>query len=211
MFTGIIQETGTIKSIQNDGQTKKLIIESKKLLKNRKIGDSISVNGICSTITKISHDEFEVQYMQETLKTTNVNSFKENQTVNLELPIKAGETFDGHFVQGHIDTTGIVENINSAGETAEITIKFDKKYTNLTALKGSITINGVSLTISKIEMGMLTVSLIPHTLTATDLGNLKKGDTVNLEFDLLAKQIKHLLETKEDEIKYEFLRERNLI
>ena len=211
MFTGIIQEIGSITAIKANKETATATIKSEKLLKGRKIGDSIAVDGICSTITKLDSDSFEVQYMQETLKLTTASSFKENTQVNLEVPIKAGDTFDGHFVQGHVDCKGKIAQINAQDETAEITIEFPEELTKFTAIKGSTTINGVSLTISKIEMGKLTVSLIPHTLQNTNLGTLKKGDEVNIEVDLLARYIKNLLDDKEEETTYQFLRERNII
>ncbi|MBI5753589.1 riboflavin synthase [Candidatus Peregrinibacteria bacterium] len=208
MFTGIIQELGKVKKLKKSPQGLDFFIESKKILKNKKIGDSISVNGVCLTVIKITGSGFQVQIVEETLSKTNLKDLKIGDEINLESALTLNQTLNGHLVQGHIDTEGTVENLNGKGD---LTIHFPEDISCYLAFKGSITINGVSLTISNLQDSTFSVALIPHTLQTTNLKNLKKGDKVNLEVDLIARYLKNLLDKKADETKYEFLKDRNLI
>ena len=187
MFTGIIREVGTIKKISRKKGNIIFLIESKKLLKTRKIGDSIAVDGVCLTIINIKKNLFETEAIPETLKRTTLSIRKTNDKVNLELPITEKEALEGHIVQGHVDDTGTVEDKKNEGNSKILKIQFPQHLKKYIALKGSIAINGVSLTISDLTKNTFNVSLIPHTLKNTNLGLLKKGNKVNLEVDILAR------------------------
>ena len=207
MFTGIIKELGKVKKITKSAKGATFVIQAKSILKNKKIGESIAVNGVCVTITKLTKGNFEFEAIKETLDISNLKSLEIDDEVNLEPALTLNQSLDGHLVQGHIDTEGTVENYNEN----TLTIKFPKQISDCLAFKGSITVNGVSLTISDLQDSTFSVSLIPHTLKNTNLKNLKKGDKVNLEVDLIARYLKNLLDKKDNEAKYEFLKDRNLI
>lgn len=211
MFTGIIQEIGKVKNIKKDSKTVTFAIQTAKILKKKKTGDSIAVNGICVTISKLNKNIFEFESVKETLERTNLKELKTGSEVNLEPALSLNQTLNGHLVQGHIDNTGIVESFQKERNQGSLTIKFPKELANYLAFKGSVTINGISLTIADLQESTLSVALIPHTLKNTNLKSLKKGDRVNLEIDLIARYLKNLLDKKENEVKYEFLKERNLI
>lgn len=211
MFTGIIQEIGKVKKIKKGRNTVTFNIQTTKILKKKRIGDSIAINGVCVTIIRLNKNIFEFQAVRETLERTNLKELKNNDEINLEPALTLNQTLDGHLVQGHTDNIGIVENFTKNGNQGKLTIKFPKELAHYLAFKGSIAINGVSLTISDLQESTFSVALIPHTLKNTNLKNLKKGDKVNLEIDLIARYLKNLLDNKENEVKYEFLKERNLI
>jgi len=201
MFTGIIREIG---AVQNFGKTLK--IKSEKVLTNKRIGDSIAVNGVCLTITDLGEDWFEAEIMEETLKLTNLADLKEEDKVNLEPAAKIGDSIEGHFVTGHIDTTG---EVLQTGETLKV--KFPEEFGKYMAWKGPITLNGVNLTITDLSSDTLETKLIPHTIENTNLGTLKKGDKINIEVDILARYIEKMIKHKDQEATYQFLKERNLI
>lgn len=211
MFTGIIQEQGEIKDIQNSKKGKVFSILTNSILTNKKIGASIAVDGVCVTITKIDNKSFEFYAMPETLDTTNFSLYKIGDNVNLEPALTLNQALDGHIIQGHVDTTCKVHSLLNENDKTQLKIIFPKELSDYLAFKGSITINGVSLTISDLQKGILTVDLIPHTLKLTNLSQLKKGDKVNVEADLIARYLKNLLDSKEKETKYEFLKERGFI
>lgn len=190
MFTGIITATSNIKNIDNtENNILKMFIE-KPSGWNIKNGDSISINGTCLTVKSVSEDDFTVQLMQETLSKT---IFGENipKTVNLEQAISANEKFEGHFVQGHVDTIGEIMSI----ENDEYVISFPNKYKHLVVEKGSIAVNGVSLTAHSVTNNSFTVSLIPYTLENTTFRDLQIKDAVNLEFDIVGKYLARFRET----------------
>lgn len=211
MFTGIIKELGKIKKITKSRKGATFLVQAGSILKNKKIGESIAVNGVCVTITKLTKGYFEFEAIKETLDRSNFKNLKTGDEVNLEPALTLNQSLDGHLVQGHIDTEGMVKNFKKNHGDNILTIKFPKQIAAFLAFKGSITVNGVSLTISNLQDSTFSVSLIPHTLKNTNLKNLKKGDKVNLEVDLIARYLKNLLDKKEDEVKYEFLKDRNLI
>lgn len=212
MFTGIIQELGKVEKVLNSKENKIFTIKSSAVIKGKKIGQSISVNGTCVTIIKLSKTNFQFEVMPETLAKTNLNALKKGDLVNLEPALTLNQALDGHLVQGHIDTTGEVVSLEKNKQDHHVlTVKFPKEIALYLAFKGSISLNGVSLTISDLQDQTLSVDLIPHTLKNTNLSKLKKGDKINIEIDLIAKHIKRLLDHKESEVKYEYLKERNLI
>jgi len=207
MFTGIIQEVGKVTKIEKSPTGLTLFIEIKKIIENKKIGDSIAVNGACLTIVEIKDNNVRFDVIEETLSKTNLKNLEIGSEVNLEPALTLSQGIDGHLVQGHVDCEGIVERF----EGQKLTVKFPLNIAECLAFKGSVTINGVSLTISNLQEDTLTVSLIPHTLENTNLKNLTKGNTVNLEVDLIARYLKNMMEKRDNEAKYEFLKERNLI
>ena len=186
MFTGIVETIGIVTEM--DGNS--LSIMAEKFSKRLFIGGSVSVKGACLTITAIENKNFTVDVVDETRRKTNLGDLKISSNVNLELPVPVTGSFDGHIVQGHIDTTSMIDKIDFVGKSCFINFKLSKKYREQLIKKGSITINGVSLTISKILKNGFQIVIIPHTLKHTNLKNLQEMDIVNVEFDLLGKYIK---------------------
>lgn len=189
MFTGLIAQKGKIASISRNSNGMKLEINSD--FKNIELGESIAINGVCTTVTNFSNNIFSVEIMNETVKITNFDKIKTGDFVNLELAMLTNSRFAGHIVTGHIDTTAKLENIKQDGFSSVYKFLCD---TNYIVKKGSICINGVSLTISDVNDKTFEVSLIPKTLSDTNLGDLKINDTVNIEFDIFAKYIEKYLE-----------------
>ena len=205
MFSGIVQEIGTIAEVQSQNGLLESTISSKQLISNFKVGSSVSVNGCCQTVVKKDKNSFKVQATEETLKKTNFLNLKTGSKVNLEPSLKLGETIDGHFVSGHVDTIGEVFDISSTGENKIIEISYSGEYGKYISPKGSVSVNGVSLTIidSK-EAGLkpaFTFTLIPFTRDNTNLGLLKIGDLVNLEVDLIGRYLINYLENKKLEVR----------
>ncbi len=190
MFTGIIQHIGRISDIKTStsGKTISVSVDIKEFpaFNSVKTGDSIALNGVCTTVISLSDNVFTVNLMNESLKRSNLDALERKNPVNLELAMKADGRFDGHIVQGHIDTVGKIQKIATDGFSKVFSIEADTKYI---VEKGSITLNGVSLTVSKSENLYFEVSLIPHTLQNTTFQFLKEGDFLNIEYDILAKYI----------------------
>ncbi len=195
MFTGIIEETGTVLSFGNG----KIQLSAKKVLENSKIGDSISVNGVCLTITKMNSNDFYADVMNETLSRSNLGSLKKGGTVNLERAMAANGRFGGHFVSGHIDGTGKITKIQNDGNAIWIYISAPKEILNLIIEKGSVAIDGISLTVAKVSGEDFAVSVIPHTSEETTLTSKKIGDIVNLENDIIGKYVQKLLKNQDSE------------
>ena len=193
MFSGIISHTGKILKIYKIKNNCIIEIKSKMKFKKNEIGSSISCSGTCLTLEKYNKDIATFYLSKETLKKTIFKSSIKRDVVNLEKSLIFGERISGHFVQGHVDTTCKVNKINFIGKSWLINFKLLKKYRNYIVPKGSITINGVSLTISKLLKNGFQISIIPHTLKLTNLIHLKKNDIVNVEFDVLGKYIKNFI------------------
>ncbi len=194
MFTGLIEAVGKIEKTTTDQNY--LVVEISSDIKSEQlqIGESIAVDGTCLTVTKIGHSNsdkniFEMEISQETLAKTTLSNCKPDQTINLERALKASDRLGGHFLSGHIDTTGLVSEIKNVGQSLYIKISYNRSFDNLVISKGSIAINGVSLTVNQEGEGWLEINLIPHTLKETTLSELKKRDAVNLEFDMIGKFI----------------------
>lgn len=196
MFTGIIQKQGKIIAIKKNNKAWKFEVEIEKFLKDIKKGDSIAVNGVCTTVIGLEKNCFAFEAIEETLKKTNFKKIKKGSPVNLEKSIKWNEKIDGHFVQGHIDETGKVLSIKTDKKRTRITISLSKEMRPFVAYKGSISINGISLTISDVEDKKFSVDIIPHTLKNTNLSKLKKNDIVNLEADIIARYLHKIITTK---------------
>ena len=196
MFSGIVQEIGTVKNLESRNKILELTISCDQLISNLKTGSSVSVNGCCLTVVEISKNSFEVEATEETLKKTNISSLQINSKINLELSLKAGDSIDGHLVLGHVDNIGKVKEIETFGENTLVTILFDEAFGKYIAPKGSIAINGVSLTVIDVKNNTFSFTLIPFTRDNTNLGLLKIGDAVNLEIDVLSRYLVNYLESK---------------
>ncbi|MEZ4087035.1 MAG: riboflavin synthase [Candidatus Gracilibacteria bacterium] len=210
MFTGIIRQTGTIKNVTPRDELIVFEIQCAGMEK-KKSGDSIAVDGACLTVVQITEDGFTTEAMPETLEKTICKNYQPGTKVNIEEPLKIGDELNGHFVSGHVDYVGKVQNIKEDQNTKTIHITVPEKMQKYFALKGSVTINGVSLTISNIGTGWFGVSLIPETLQQTNLGALKKDDAVNIEVDLISRYLDSLMKDKEKQASYEFLQERGFL
>jgi len=196
MFSGIITHTGQIRKIFKSKNNCKIEIKSKIKFSKKEIGSSISCSGACLTLEKYINNVSSFYLSSETLKRTIFKSSKVGDIINIEKSIKLGNRMSGHFVQGHVDTTTQVKKINHYGKSRLINFKLLNKYKKYLIHKGSITINGVSLTISKINRDSFQISIVPHTLKWTNLVNLKVKDTVNIEFDVLGKYIKNFIKNE---------------
>ena len=193
MFNGIVQNTGKIYRIFKKNNNCVLEVLSKIKFTKNEIGSSISCSGTCLTLEKYNRNLSKFYISKETLNKTIFKSLKKGDIINLEKSLKYGERISGHFVQGHVDTTSTVKKIDFIGKSWKIYFKLSKKFKKYIVQKGSITINGVSLTIAKIFMDGFQIALIPHTLKLTNLIYLKEKDVVNVEFDVLGKYIKSFL------------------
>tara|TARA_X000001036_G_scaffold309336_1_gene288028 strand:- start:686 stop:1282 length:597 start_codon:yes stop_codon:yes gene_type:complete len=191
MFSGIIEEVGTIKSIESLSQSKKITITCEKVLRDVSIGDSISVNGVCLTAIRIDDREFDVDIIHETLERSNLCSLIQGADVNLERAMTYNQRVSGHLVQGHVDTQAKVIAINKTEEWTEIDFEIEPNFKKYCISKGSIAIDGVSLTIAKIIAEGVRVALIPHTLSQTILSNYKIDQMVNIETDMVGKFIEN--------------------
>jgi len=196
MFNGIITHTGIIKKISKNKNNCVLEIKSRLKFSKNEIGSSISCSGACLTLERFSKNLSRFYLSKETLKRTIFKSSKIGDVINLEKAIKFGNRISGHFVQGHVDVTSKVLKINYLGKSRLINFKLLNKYKKYLIDKGSITINGVSLTISKIFNEGFQISIVPHTLKLTNLVNLQTGDSVNIEFDVLGKYIKNFIKNE---------------
>jgi len=193
MFNGIIKNTGKIKSIIKSNNNCSIEILSNIRFSNNEIGSSVSCSGACLTVEKFYKSTAKFYVSKETLNRSNFKTTKKGDIINLEKSLKFGDRVSGHFVQGHVDTTAVITKISNIGKSWLIDLKIKKNFKKYIVIKGSITVNGVSLTISKILKGGFQVSVIPHTLKLTNLFFLKSGSLVNIEFDVLGKYIKNFL------------------
>jgi riboflavin synthase len=192
MFTGIIKNTGKIVNIRKINKGFEIEILSNFVLKKKDIGTSISVNGACLTLTKFIKKKIFFFISYKTYEITNFKYLKKNNFVNLERSLKFGDEIAGHFVQGHVDTTGKVISVKKLMRTWTIVISLPANFNSFLVDRGSICINGVSLTIVKVKKNTFSLVVIPHTLKITNIINLNKGDTVNIEIDIVIKYLNSL-------------------
>jgi riboflavin synthase len=195
MFTGIIAEVGTVAAINIQGEKRRLTVSCAKLLPEVKVGDSISVGGVCLTAVEIANESFSADLARETWMRTSFSRLKTGAPVNLELPMRANGRFDGHVVQGHVDGTGTVISFEPIpdGNDYSLVINVPSELTRYIVPKGSLAIEGISLTVAEIEGTRVRVAIIPHTAEATNLHSLKPGDPVNLEVDVIAKYVEKMI------------------
>lgn len=193
MFTGIIEEVGTISSVKKGAKESRLVVRGNKIFEDLKIGDSVAVNGICLTATEISGKTFTADVMNETLNRSSLSSIKSGSHVNLERAMAADGRFGGHIVSGHVDGTGTITAIKEDGNAIWYTIAAQEIIIKYVIEKGSIAIDGISLTVAKVTGDSFSVSIIPHTAKETILFERKCGDKVNLENDMIAKYVEKLV------------------
>ncbi len=198
MFTGIIEEIGQVSAIMRTGESFVLTIEAKKILEDVHLGDSIAVNGVCLTVTSFTGNQFTVDVMPETVKTTSLKDLRRGSKVNLERAMAAGGRFGGHFVSGHIDGTGVIKSKKAYENAVYYEIETEEKLLQYVILKGSIAVDGTSLTVFAVTETSFTLSLIPHTLAETVLGLKGPGDIVNLECDMIGKYVGHFMQKFSD-------------
>lgn len=197
MFTGIVEEVGFIQEMkQVSDSAMEISIRANKVLQDVQIGDSIAVNGVCLTVTTFTEDSFQVDVMPETVKATSLRKVTPNSPVNLERAMQATARFGGHFVTGHVDGIGTIVHKESSENTVYYDIRLDDELLAYFIVKGSVAVDGISLTVfgvNEIEK-TVTISLIPHTLAVTNIGVKEAGDIVNIECDMLAKHVQHYME-----------------
>ncbi len=201
MFTGIIEELGTLKKLSGG----KITIACKKILKDMKIGDSISTNGICLTVTDFDDDNFCADVMPETIRRTSLENLKTGDIVNLERALQLNDRLGGHIVSGHIDGVGVIKSMKSESNAIVVTIKADKNLLRYIAEKGSVALDGMSLTVVSVSDIDFAVSLIPHTRDVTNFKIKKVGSLINIEVDVIARYTERLMNFKSPTITREFL------
>jgi riboflavin synthase len=210
MFTGIIQDTGTIATVRTQGDNVHFEIISKLVDRELRPGDSIAINGVCLTANEISvpGNRVTVTAVKETLSRSTLSRLRNGSKVNLELALRPNDRLGGHFVQGHVDAIGKCERIAKLQGSWEITISYPREYRELIVEKGSIAVDGVSLTAYSLADAQFQISVIPHTLAATTVNDLQAGDSVNLEFDILGKYVQRMLQKHDGkELSMQMLRE----
>ena len=210
MFTGIIEEIGTVFQITKGKHSAILKISAEKVLQNTKLGDSIAVNGVCLTVTKAETNCFWVDIMHETLNRSSLSKLSGGVHVNLERAVQVGGRFGGHFVTGHIDGIGEISHIQYDDTAIWYTIRTKPELMPYIVEKGSVAIDGISLTVARVTQSDFSISAIPHTVRQTILKTRKEGDTVNIETDIIGKYVEKLTETvfkqnKESKITMDFL------
>ena len=200
MFTGLVEETGKLIDKIVTGEGYQLVISAKKVMSDLEIGSSICVNGVCLTVVKKTEASFYLDTIEETLKKTNLGSLNIGDKVNLERPLKADERLGGHFVLGHVDTTGKIAEVKELSNSHFVTISYPEQFNKYLIYVGSVAIDGVSMTVAELGKNTFSVGVIPHTWEETIFSNKKPGDTVNLEFDVLGKYVEKIMEGKQEGI-----------
>lgn len=196
MFTGIVEATGTVEEVRAVGGGLRVTIESPEVVLGLGVGDSVAVRGACLTAVEVDSESFTVELVAETVNRTVLGQLETGVQVNLERAMAASGRFDGHIVQGHVDGIGTVTSVTPEGDSRRIEIQSTPEVLRYVVEKGSITVDGVSLTVAAVSEGAFEVALIPHTLAVTTLGALTPGTRVNLEADILAKYVDRLLEAR---------------
>ena len=195
MFTGIVETLGTIKEIKREQDNLHITIQS-SLTPELKIDQSVSHNGVCLTVVSLTEDTYTVTAIKETLEKTNLGKWQEGNIINLERGMKLGDRLDGHIVQGHVDQTGVCKNVEEANGSWYYTFEYDKTLSNITIEKGSITVNGVSLTVVNSKINEFSVAIIPYTYEHTNFKFIQPGTIVNLEFYVIGKYVSRINELR---------------
>ena len=193
MFTGLVAELGTVQRLARQGNSYHLTVDAKKVLNNLKIGDSVAVNGACLTVVRMDEGGFTADVMPETVRLTNIGSLQPGSRVNLERTLRLCDGLDGHIVSGHVEGLGTIYEQRPEGIAVVVTISTPPELLKYIIKKGSIAIDGISLTVTEVTDTSFSVSLIPHTAKETTLGLKKVGDSVNLETDILGKYVERML------------------
>ncbi len=199
MFTGIIKSVGTVEKITSLDGGKEITIAS-DFASEVQIDQSISINGVCHTATATDDTTFTVQSVEETLRKTNIGDLSKGDHVNLERSLRADQLMDGHIVQGHVDATGTIQQIEQEGTDWLFTVEYPEEYSNLIVGRGSIAIDGISLTVANEQENSFTVAIIPYTYEHTNLYEKQASDTVNLEFDVIGKYVAKYLSNRDNEL-----------
>ena len=193
MFTGIIEEVGEIVEISDDGAFRTLRVRARKVLDGVQTGASISVNGVCLTARNIHKDGFTADLSRETLERTSLQALAAGSLLNIERPMRADGRFDGHIVQGHVDGVGRIRSFRREGDDYRLEVEFPASAIRYIVEKGSISVDGISLTIACVKSNVFEAAIIPHTFENTNLKRAQAGDPVNLEFDVIAKYVERML------------------
>lgn len=196
MFTGLIEEVGTVAALRPNESTKRLEIAAPRLAGRVRPGDSVSVHGCCLTATVVANDRLGFDLLQESLDRTNLKALSPGSPVNLELALAAGARLGGHFVQGHVDCTAATLALEEKGSDLRLEIELPDAFDRYVAPKGSIAVNGISLTVADVFQKSFVVWIIPHTRAQTNLATTRQGDLLNLEFDILAKYVERMLDRR---------------
>jgi len=210
MFTGIIEEIGKIEQVDLQDSNLFLRIKAPRVSTDLKVGDSVNINGACQTVVELKGDHFTVEAVEETLRRTNLGQLKSGDPVNLERALRASDRLGGHLVSGHVDFVGKIRSILSKGQSHIFEFGFPPEHQTHFVEKGSVTVDGVSLTIVQVRASSFTVSIIPFTISSSTLGEKRIGDTVNIETDLIGKYVERILSVKKDKLQIteEWLREK---
>jgi riboflavin synthase len=213
MFTGIIEEIGTVKAIQHGSKSVCLTVWAEKVLEDLKIGDSINTNGVCLTVVSFNKGAFSADAMPETMRRSNLGNLNVGSKVNLERAMKLTDRLGGHIVSGHIDGTGMIRRSWEEDNAVWFTINADKPMLKYIAEKGSVALEGISLTVARVDDSSFDVSVIPHTINVTTIVNKKTGDSVNVECDLIAKYIEKVAGFRKEKgnITLEYLAEQGFV
>lgn len=198
MFTGIIEEVGTIKTFQKTGSAAMVTVEAHKILKDIKVGDSVAVNGVCLTVTEFGDKYFKAAISEETLSVTKFSGATVNEKVNLERALKLTDRLSGHIVTGHIDCIGFITEKVERGDFTIFFVSFDGQFSKYVIKKGSIAIDGISLTVNEIDKNIIRLNIIPHTIKTTNLQFATVSTKVNIEFDIIGKYVEKLINAKDN-------------
>ncbi|OYD09766.1 riboflavin synthase [Paludifilum halophilum] len=198
MFTGLVEEVGRIRAVERRGMAMRLSVACQRVLDDVSVGDSIAVNGVCLTVTSFGKDFFDTDVMPESMKKTNLGRCSVGTPVNLERAVAAGQRMGGHFVQGHVDGVGWIQSRTPSENAVLFRFEVPDRLTRWMVDKGSVAVNGISLTLVEWEERAFTVSVIPHTLESTQLKDAQPGDAVNIECDMIGKYVAKLVEQSGD-------------
>ncbi|MGQ9486349.1 MAG: riboflavin synthase [Armatimonadota bacterium] len=206
MFTGIVKELGVVDRVDATAEGARLVIVAPQMASRVQVGDSVAINGVCLTVVRKDGEQLQFDAVLETLRRSNLGELKPGERVNLEDALRVGEAMGGHFVQGHVDTTGAVERLSPQGNAVVMVVSVSEEWVRYAVPKGSVAVDGVSLTIVDVGRDDFSVWLIPHTRAVTTLGLRRVGDRVNVEFDMLAKYLERLLEARRGGVDMELLK-----
>lgn len=193
MFTGLIEEVGRLARVQTISGGKRLMISASRIMEGTKVDDSIAVNGVCLTVTKLTHEGFWVDAVGETIHKTTIKNWRIGEKLNLERALRLSDRLGGHLVQGHVNGVGHVVTLEKLGENYGLDVEVPTELLRYIILEGSIALDGISLTVARLQGNRVGISVIPHTMQATNLSTKKVGDSLNVEVDVLAKYVHRLL------------------